>query len=126
MNKNVKFYVCPICGNVISLIDGDIDHIMCCGREMELLVANTKEASLEKHIPVYEHVEDELLVKVGEQEHPMEKGHYISFIAQVANNNITIIKLYPEMSTEVRIPYIKGSIVYAYCNKHGLWQTKIK
>ena len=56
----------------------------------------------------------------------MEKGHYISFIAQVANNNTTIIKLYPEMSTEVRIPYIKGSIVYAYCNKHGLWQTKIK
>lgn len=126
MNKNVKFYVCPICGNVISLIDGDIAHIMCCGREMELLIANTKEASLEKHIPVYEHVEDELLVKVGEQEHPMEKGHYISFIAQVANNNTTIIKLYPEMSTEVRIPYIKCSIVYAYCNKHGLWQTKIK
>ena len=29
--KNTVFYKCEICGNIIGLIDGDINHIRCCG-----------------------------------------------------------------------------------------------
>ena len=125
MKENVRFYFCPICGNVIGLIDGDMDHVTCCGRKMELLEANTTDASQEKHIPVYERVEDEIVVKVGEIEHPMEKDHYIMWIAQVSDNKTTRIRLYPEQGTEVRFKYIPKSIVYAYCNKHGLWKINI-
>ena len=126
MKENVRFYVCPICGNVIGLIDGNMEHITCCGKPMELMVANSNDASQEKHVPVYEKVEDEIAVRVGSIEHPMEKEHYIMWIAQVTENKTTRVKLYPEQGTETRFPYIKGAILYAYCNKHGLWKATIE
>ena len=52
MQENTRFYVCPICGNVIGLIDGDINHVTCCGKPMNQLVANTTDAAQEKHVPV--------------------------------------------------------------------------
>ena len=124
--KNTVFYRCPICGNIIGLIEGDINHMRCCGKEMELMVANSVDASQEKHVPVYERVEDEIAVKVGEIEHPMEKDHYIMWIAQVSENRTTRVRLYPEQGAETRFPYIKGATLYAYCNKHGLWKTTIE
>lgn len=126
MKECVKFYKCPICGNIIEMMDGNIENIKCCGKIMEEIHANTTDAAVEKHIPVYEKVEDELVVKVGEIEHPMEKGHYIMWIAQVTENRVTKVKLYPEQTTETRIPYIPNSTLYAYCNKHGLWKTIVK
>jgi len=126
MKENVRFYLCPICGNVIGLIDGNMEHITCCGRKMELMKANVEDASQEKHVPVYEKVEDEIVVKVGEAEHPMEKEHYIMWIAQVSDNQTTRIRLFPEQAAEVRFKYIPKSTVYAYCNKHGLWKTDIE
>ena len=124
--NNTVFYRCPICGNIIGLIQGDINHMRCCGKEMELMEANSTDAATEKHVPVYERVEDEIVVKVGEVEHPMEKDHYIMWIAQVSDNQTTRIRLYPEQSTEVRFKYIPESILYAYCNKHGLWKSEVK
>ena len=126
MKENVRFYRCPICGNIVGLIEGDMGHVRCCGVEMEEMIANSVDASMEKHVPVYEKVEDELVVKVGEVEHPMEKDHYIMWIAQVTENRTTRVRLYPEQATETRFPYIKGATLYAYCNKHGLWKTTIE
>ena len=126
MKKNTVFYRCPICGHVIGLIEGDSNNIKCCGQKMELIVANSVEASTEKHKPVYEKVEDEIVVRVGEIEHPMEKDHYIQWIAQMNDNQTTRIRLYPEQETTVRFKYIPGATLYAYCNKHGLWETEVK
>ena len=126
MDENVRFYKCPICGNVIGLIDGYAEHLRCCGQEMELLVANTQDAAQEKHVPVYEHVDGEIVVKVGAVDHPMTKEHYIMWIAQVSDNRTTRVRLYPEQGTETRFPYIKGSTIYAYCNLHGLWKTTVE
>ena len=126
MKENVRFYICPICGNIVGLIDGDMNRVKCCGVAMEVMTANTTDASVEKHVPTYEHVDGELVVRVGSVEHPMEKEHYIMWIAQVSENRTTRVTLYPEQATETRFPYIKGSTLYAYCNKHGLWKTTIK
>ncbi len=126
MKQNTKFYKCPICGNVIGLIDGNPDNIICCGQKMEMLVANTVDASLEKHVPVYEIMDDEILVKVGEVEHPMQKEHYIMWIALVSEIETTRIRLFPEQSTEVRFKYVPGSTIYAYCNLHGLWKKDVE
>ena len=126
MKENVRFYRCPICGNIIGLIDGDMSRIVCCGKPMELMEANTTDAAVEKHVPAYEVVDGELVVKVGEVEHPMEKDHYIMWIAQVSDNRTTRVRLYPEQSTETRFPYIPGSTLYAYCNKHGLWKVTVE
>lgn len=123
---NTVFYKCPICGNVIGLIEGDIKKIKCCGREMDQLIPNTQEAAIEKHIPTYEKVEDEIAVKVGEVAHPMTKEHYIMWIAQVSENTTTRIRLYPEQDALVRFKYIPNSKIYAYCNLHGLWVKEVK
>ena len=122
--KNTVFYKCPICGNIIGLIDGDINHMRCCGKEMELLVANSQDAATEKHVPVYEKDGDEIIVRVGEVEHPMVEDHYIMWIAQVSDNQTTRIRLHPNQKPEVRFKYIPESTIYAYCNKHGLWKTE--
>ena len=92
---------------------------------MKLLEANTVDAAQEKHVPVYERSEDELVVRVGSVEHPMEKDHYIMWIAQVSDNKTMRVSLYPEQDTTVRFKYIPKSIVYAYCNKHALWKKEI-
>jgi len=126
MKENVRFYKCPICGNVIGLINGNMEHITCCGKPMELMEANTSDGATEKHVPTYEKVDDEIVVRVGEVEHPMEKEHYIMWIAQVSDNRTTRVRLFPEQSTETRFPYIPNSTLFAYCNKHGLWKTEVK
>ena len=123
--KEVKFYKCPICGNVIELIDGNINHMMCCGRAMEELIADTVDASLEKHVPAYEINNDEIIVKIGEVEHPMEEKHYIMWIALVNDNRIIRYNLTANDKALVKFPYVKNSIVYAYCNLHGLWKKEI-
>ena len=126
MERNTVFYKCPICGNIIGLISGDINHIRCCGVEMELMVANSQDAATEKHVPVYEKEGDNLIVRVGEVEHPMEEDHYIMWIAQVSDNQTTRIRLHPNQKPEVRFKYIPESTIYAYCNKHGLWKTEVE
>ena len=126
MEKNTVFYRCPICGNIIGLIDGDIKHMRCCGQEMELMEANSQDAAAEKQVPVYEKVGDEVVVRVGEVEHPMKDDHYIMWIAQVSDNETTRIRLHPNDTTEVKFRYIPNSTLYAYCNKHGLWKAEVK
>ena len=116
---------CMKCGAiVIPYNDCTCDGcgIKCCGEEMQELIANSEDASFEKHIPNYEIAEDEISVYVN---HVMEKEHYIEFIALVSDTKVYLEKLYPEMDAQVRFKYIKGATLYAYCNKHGLWMSKI-
>ena len=83
MNENVRFYICPICGNIVGLIEGDMSRIVCCGKPMEQMTANTTDAAVEKHVPVYEKVEDELQYPVNLQElnyqYNVEYSNYIHF-----------------------------------------------
>lgn len=125
MKETIKFYKCPVCGNVIEIIDGDVKRITCCGKNLEEIEANTIDASIEKHLPVYEKIGNEILARVGDIEHPMDEDHYIMWIAQVDEGKITKVRLYPGGSTETRFPYIPETTLYAYCNKHGLWKTTI-
>ena len=50
--KNTKFYICPVCRNIVEMVyDTDI-ALYCCAAKMEELIPNTVEASGDKHIPV--------------------------------------------------------------------------
>ena len=129
MSKEFIIKKCMKCGALVTVLDDctcEDCGIRCCGEEMTELVANTTDAATEKHVPVYERVEDEIVVRVGEVEHPMEKDHYIEWIAQVKDNRMTMVRLYPEQATETRFPYVPESTIYAYCNKHGLWKTEVE
>ena len=116
---------CNVCGAVVNVLDNCNCEcgFQCCGEKMVELIPNSVDASFEKHIPIYEKVEDEIFVKIN---HVMEKEHFIEWIALVAGEKQCIHKLYPEQNAEVRFRYIPGSCIYSYCNKHGLWKTEVE
>lgn len=71
--ERARFYICPICGNVIwSMGEGAFS---CCGVTLPPLEA---EASDIDHALTVESVEDEHFLTIT---HPMEKEHSITFIA---------------------------------------------
>lgn len=73
-------------------------------------------------VPFVEMIENEYFVTL---EHPMEKTHYVSFVAYVTSDNVEVAKLYPEQNVSVRFRRKGHGIIYVYCNRHGLFQTKI-
>ena len=111
-----KFYVCPVCGNVIRSVGEAV--ISCCGVTMP---AAEPEPADGEHAILVEPVEDEYYVTV---DHPMTKEHYISFLAAVSDQGIQFIKLYPEGSAEARFKRARVRRLYAYCNRHGMFQVK--
>lgn len=126
MKNELVIRKCKTCGAMVKVLancNSEDCGIKCCGETMELQKPNTVECAIEKHLPTYEKVEDEIFVKVN---HVMEKEHYIEWITLVKDNTEYTVKLYPEQNAEVRFKYIPGSTIYAYCNKHGLWKTDVE
>ena len=117
MNK-CKFYVCPICGNVIQTTGEAV--ISCCGITLPPLEA---EAMDEEHTIKLEVVEDEYYVTL---DHSMTKTHYITFLAAVSDQGIQLVKLYPEGGAETRFKINRVERVYACCNRHGLFVLDLK
>lgn len=122
----MKFYKCPICGNIIYIVEGNDKLVKCCGQPLEELIPNTIDAATEKHVPACKKEGENLVVTVGEVEHPMTSDHYIMFIAQVSGENINIKKLTPNDLPTATFPYIEKSTIYAYCNLHGLWSSEVE
>ena len=112
-----KFYVCPICNNIISAVGNTV--ISCCGITLPPLEAEEIDDNHQLNI---EKVEDEHFVTIN---HDMTKHHYISFIAHLTSDKIQIIKLYPEGNAETRFNLRGKGYLYFYCNKHGLMKKKI-
>lgn len=113
-----SFYVCPVCGNVIYAAGQGA--FSCCGVTLPPL--EPEEADGEHAICV-ETVDCEHYVHV---EHPMEREHSISFLAHVTTDRVEIVKLYPEMNAETRFRMSGQGRFYAYCNRHGLFELKLK
>jgi len=110
-----KFYVCPVCGNVIRTIGEAM--ISCCGITLPPLEPETADTP---HAICVESVEDEYYVHL---DHPMTKEHYISFIAAVSDQGVQFVKLYPEQTAEARFKRSRVKYLYAYCNHHGLFRV---
>ena len=108
-----KWYVCPVCGNVIRSTGEAV--ISCCG--ITLVPAEPEEMD-EAHCIRKEIAEDEYYVTV---DHPMTKEHFISFLAAVSDSGVQIVKLYPEGNAEARFKINRVKTLYAYCNRHGLF-----
>ncbi len=112
-----KFYVCPVCGNVIHSSGAAL--ISCCGITLPALEAEDTD---EEHTVSIEPVEDEKFITVN---HDMTKSHFISFMAYVTSDKIHFVKLYPEGNAETRIQFRGRGYLYVYCNKHGLMKMKV-
>ncbi len=112
-----KFYVCPVCGNVIRTTGDTV--ISCCGIALPPLEA---EETDDQHEITIEKVEDERFITVN---HPMTKKHFISFIAYLTSDRVQFVKLYPEGNAETRLQLRGRGYIYIYCNKHGLMKIKV-
>ena len=124
INKNLssnilfsKFYVCPVCGNVIHTTGNTV--ISCCGITLPPLEAEEID---DNHIVNIENVEDEKFITIN---HEMSKSHYISFMAYVTSDKVHFVKLYPEGNAETRMQFRGRGYLYIYCNKHGLMKKKV-
>ena len=122
-NKNIsanllrgKFYVCPLCGNVIHATGSAV--VSCCGITLPPLEAEDAD---EDHGLSVEAVEDEHFITVH---HPMTKGHFVSFLAFVTCDRVQMVKLYPEGEAQTRLQLRGMGHLYWYCNRHGLFRKK--
>lgn len=122
----MKICKCEVCENIIDIIDDMGGKLVCCEEAMTTLIPENSDGAREKHVPIVEKEGNEIIVKVGSVKHPMDNDHYINWIALENDNTIIRTKLMPNDEPEAKFPYIKGSIVYAYCDKHGLWQTVVE
>ncbi len=126
--KNLRFFKCPHCGNVvIKLVEKDVP-IFCCGVAMEEIVPKTTDLAGEKHIPIFSLKGDLLTVKVGEVSHPMLDEHYINFVAVETASGFIVKNLNPNSLPETTffVGDEKVKAVYEYCNLHGLWANFVK
>ncbi len=121
-----KFYVCPLCGNVIHTM-GEGSY-SCCGIQLPPLevenadcIENDEVKS--PHSMSVEIIDNDYYVTMN---HPMTKEHYISFMAFITGDRIQLVKLYPEQSCEATFQRRGLGTFYAYCNRHGLCKLNAK
>ena len=123
-NKNIsanmlrcKFYVCPICGNVLHSMG--VTVVSCCGITLPALEAEEPD---DIHSITIEKVEDEHFITI---DHPLTKQHFISFVAFVTADRLQLVKFYPEGNAQTRLQLRGRGYLCYYCNQHGLFQKKV-
>ncbi len=122
-----KFYRCPKCGQVLTIVNPKCPGVSCCGEPLKELKANTTDAAFEKHVPVVAQEGDVLTVTVGSVEHPMEADHYIEWIYVETEKGGQRKNLLPGEKPCAKFVLCddKALAVYELCNKHGLWKKEL-
>ncbi len=122
----LKFYRCPVCGQIVAIVKETGSPLICCGREMQEIKAGVSDGAAEKHVPVYEVKDNIVTVKVGSVDHPMLPEHYIEWIAIRTKNGNQRKALKPGEAPKASFAILEGDevvAVYAYCNLHSLWKA---
>ncbi len=116
--KNTKFHICPICHN-ITLCTGKAE-ISCCGRRVpeEVLQKADEENKL-----FIETIDGEWHVTSN---HEMKKENYISFVATLTGDNLTVYKQYPEWDLSVRVPKKRFGKLVWFSTTKGLYYQLVK
>lgn len=124
MVKSKEIYKCNVCGNVIEVLTPRDGTLVCCGQEMNLLVANSVDASHEVHVPVIKKIEGGYEIEVGKNPHPMEEDHYIEWIEIIAGDRYGRKFLKPKDLPKATFRTDATSVsARIYCNKHLLWKS---
>lgn len=107
---NVKFYICPICGNAIVSIGEAM--VSCHGIELKALLYEETDLEVEE-------VEDEVFISIDS---PMTKNDYISFIAGVYSDGFDVRKMYIEGPAQTRLKRRGLKYIFYYSNRDGLYR----
>lgn len=128
MKDEQLFFICKHCGNIIGMIKNSGVPVVCCGENMTLLVPNTTDGAVEKHVPIVNIDGSIIDVNVGEVDHPMTTEHQIDWIYIQTATGGHRRKLSPGDMPHADFILNDGEevvAVYAYCNLHGLWKTEV-
>ena len=123
--KELIIKKCEKCGALVEVLsDCTCENcgIKCCGEVMKELVPMTSEEA-PKHLPEIEVLGDKIKVTFN---HPMEEEHLIEYVWMVNGNRVCKQVLEPNSPASATFKYHKGSTIYSYCNKHGLWKKEVK
>ena len=115
--KRMLFYVCPDCGNMITAMADA--NISCCGK---IMTAIKPQKADEWHKLNVEIIETDYYLTTA---HPMERDHYITFVALITADGLTMKKLYPQWDMQARIPFRKHGRLVWHCSKDGLFYMDI-
>lgn len=126
MTIKLQIYKCPICGNIVQILNEGDGNLVCCGKEMELMPIQYDTNELgEKHTPKVEIKDGKKYVSVIG--HPMTKEHYIQFIeTYTKDKNELHLKFFypdevPEMKVGVNVGTNQDFNSIEFCNIHNLW-----
>ena len=124
MALKLRFYRCKVCGNIVQVLIDGAGELVCCGEEMMLLEPKSVDNGSEKHVPVFEKLDDgTTVVKVGSEPHPMENEHYIQFIEAISNDNkkLELEFFEPHQIAQMKVKGCPDK-AFEYCNIHSLWE----
>lgn len=128
MARELAFYKSASCDSIVEVVVDGGGTLACCGKDMELLKANSTDAAGEKHVPVVEVEGSKVVVKVGSVEHPMLENHHISFIVLLTEKTVQRVDLPHDGKPVAEFALAEGDKVvaaYEYCNLHGLWVARV-
>lgn len=111
--KNLKFYMCKKCGNLIT--SSKSLEVSCCGKILTQLSLQPMDSN---HLLTIQPIEDELFITIN---HTMTKEHYISFVSYITYDSIYTVKLYPEQNPEVRFPNLRNGKFVVGCINDGVF-----
>ena len=111
--KNLRFYVCPTCGNVITAASDA--GVSCCGKKLQALCPRKAEETEKLRVEI---IENDYCITGS---HPMLREHYVSFAALVTPDALLLRRLYPEWDLQTRIPAVAHGKLLWYCTAHGLF-----
>lgn len=123
--KELVIKKCTKCGALVKVLEDcncEGCGIQCCGEQMVKLEPNSVDAAVEKHVPTYEIQGEKIIVKVN---HVMEEEHYIEWVTMIDGNKEKTVYFKPGEEAVAKFCYHKGAMLYAYCNKHGLWKQEV-
>lgn len=124
----MKFFLCEHCGNIVEMVRDVGVPVYCCGEPMKELSANTSDGASEKHVPVVRREDGALIVELGSTAHPMNDDHLMEWVVVETEHGCLRRDLHPGDDTTLKFLVCdcdKPLAVYAYCNLHGLWMTRV-
>ena len=125
MEKRFIIKKCEHCGALVEVLeDCNCENcgIKCCGEIMQELKPLESE-EVTKHLPILEVDGDKIKVSF---KHPMEEDHLIKYVWMVYDNKVLKATLTKDDEATCTFEYVKGAILYSYCNKHGLWKKAVE
>ena len=127
MQNEFNFKKCAKCGALVEVLkDCTCENcgIVCCGEKLVDVELNSKDFSVEKHLPEWEVKDNTIFVTVN---HVMEEDHYIEWISLQTTSGNQRKLLSPGMKPEACFALCEGDeieAVFAYCNLHSLWKSE--